>query len=186
VTGVGRILLDVAFLLIWAVVAVEAVVLLAVLRLTVRLKAEMHEAMPDVVKHDRPAGGTEVEFEATDLSTGATLRSSELRGAPAALLFTTPHEREGGRAEWLLDTIAGLRTRGEGRLWVLCEGSRAACSELSRLVGADVPVLLDREGKIRGRFLVTATPAAVLLDSEARVAQYGMPEPVPDREKEVI
>jgi len=53
-------------------------------------------------------------------------------------------------------------------------------------VGADVPVLLDREGKIRGRFLVTATPAAVLLDSEARVAQYGMPEPVPDREKEVI
>lgn len=182
----GRILLDGAFVLIWAVVAVEAVVLLAVMRLTVRLKTEMYEAMPDVVKYDRPAGGTEVEFEAPDLATGVTLRSSELRGAPAALLFTTPHEGEGGRSEWLLDTIAGLRSKGEGRLWVLCDGSGAACSELSRLVGADVPVLLDREGRIRGRFLVTATPAAVLLDSEARIAQYGMPERVPDGKKEVI
>ena len=53
-------------------------------------------------------------------------------------------------------------------------------------MGADVPVLLDREGKIRGQFLVTSTPAAVLLDSDARIAQYGMPERVPDGEKEVI
>lgn len=182
----GRILLDGAFVLIWAVVAVEAIVLLAVLRLTVRLKAEIYEAMPDAVTHDRPAGGTHVEFEAPDLASGATLRSSELRGAPAALLFTTAHQRDGGRAEWLLDTIAGLRSKAEGRLWVLCEGSSAACSKLSGLVGPDVPVLLDREGEIRGRFLVTATPAAVLLDSEARIAQYGMPERVPDGEKEVI
>ncbi|HEY4027749.1 MAG TPA: hypothetical protein VGO86_15085 [Candidatus Dormibacteraeota bacterium] len=185
-TGVGRTLLDGAFVLVWVVVAVEAIVLLAVLRLTVRLKAEMYEAMPDVVKHDRLAGGTLVEFEALDLSTGAMLRSSELRGAPAALLFTAPHQSEGRRAEWLLDTIAGLRSKGGGRLYVLCEGSGAACSGLSRLVGPDVPVLLDRGGKIRGQFLVTATPAAVLLDSDARIAQYGMPERVPDWEKEVI
>ena len=182
----GRILLDGAFVVVWGVVAVETIVLLAVLRLTVRLKAEMYEAMPDVMKHDRLAGGTFVEFEAPDVATGATLRSTELRGAPAALFFTTPHEREGRLVEWLLDTIAGLRSKGEGRLYVLCEGSRAACSELSRVVGPDVPVLLDREGKIRGQFLVTATPAAVLLDSEARVAQYGMPEYVPDREEEAI
>ncbi len=182
----GRILLDGAFVAIWAVVAAETIVLLAVLRLTVRLKAEMYEAMPDVVKHDRPAGGTFVEFEAPDLATGATVRTSELRGAPAALFFTTPRESEGRLAEWLLDTIAGLRARGEGRLYVLCEGSDAACSELSRLVGPDVPVLLDKEGQIRGRFLVTATPAAVLLDSDARIAQYGMPEQVPHREEEVI
>jgi hypothetical protein len=53
-------------------------------------------------------------------------------------------------------------------------------------VGPDVSVLLDREGKIRGQFLVSVTPAAVLLDSEAHVAQYGMPEHVPDWEEEVV
>jgi len=185
VTGLGRALLDGAFVSIWAVVAVEAIVLLAVLRVTVRLKAEMYEAMPDVVTNDRLAGGTLVEFEAPDVLTGTTLRSADLRGAPTALLFIAQHGTE-VPDDWLLATIDGLRHRGEGRLYVLCEGSRAACSELSRLVGPDMPVLLDGEGKIRGQFLVTTTPAAVLLDSDARIAQYGMPERVPDGEKEVV
>jgi hypothetical protein len=186
VSGVGRILLDAGFVAIWAVVMVETIVLLDVLRLTVRLKAEVYAAMPDVVKQDRLAGGTLVEFEAPDLATGAMLRPTDLRGAPAALLFTARREGEGHLDEWLLDTMAGLRYKGEGRLFVLCEGSDAACSELLRLVGPDVPVLLDRGGKIRGQFLVTTTPAAVLLDSDARIAQYGAPDHVPDREEEVV
>jgi hypothetical protein len=186
VTGVGNILLDVGFAAIWAVVVVETIVLLDVLRLSVRLKAEMYAAMPELMKHERLAGGTLVEFEAADLVTGATVRSADLHGAPSALLFMTPDGSEEHRADWLAGTIAGLRHKGEGRLCVICDGSRDACSELSRLTGADVPVLLDSEGRIRGRFLVSATPAAVLLDSDARIAQYGMPEQVPNREKEVV
>jgi hypothetical protein len=185
VIGVWRILLDAGFAAIWALVMIQTVVLLGVLRQTARLRAEMYAAMPEVTRHDRLAGGTFVEFEAPELATGAMVRSTELRGAPAALLFLTA-EGSGALAEWLLDTIAGVRHKGEGRLFVLCDGSDVACSELSRLVGPDVSVLLDREGRIRGRFLVTTTPAAVLLDSEARVAQYGMPEHVPDWEEEVV
>jgi hypothetical protein len=185
VTGVGRVLLDGGFAAIWAMVMVQTVVLLDVLRRTVRLKAEVYAAMPEVTKHDRLAGGTFVDFEAPDVAAGTTLRSTELRGAPAALLFITPQVGE-RLAEWLLATMAGLRHKGEGRLFLLCDGSDAACSELSRLAGPDVPVLLDEGGRIRGQFLVTATPAAVLLDSEARVAQYGMPEHISDREKEVV
>lgn len=183
--GVGRILLDVGLAVIWALVLVQTVVLLGVLRQTVRLKAELYAAMPEVTKHDRLAAGTLVEFEAPDAVTGATVRSADLRGAPTALLFLTA-EGSGSLAEWLLDTIAGLRHKAEGRLFVLCDGSDVACSELSRLVGPEVPVLVDRKGRIRGRFLVTTPPAAVLLDDEARVAQYGMPEHVPDWEKEVV
>jgi hypothetical protein len=183
--GLVRIVLEVGFAATWAVVVVQTLVLLDVLRRTVRLKADVYAAMPDVMERERLAGGTFVEFEAPDLVTGATLRSTDLRGAPAALLFLTPRGAE-RLADWLLDTMAGLRHKGEGRLLVLCDGGDAACSELSRLVGTDVPVLLDEAGKIRGQFLVTATPAAVLLDSEARIAQYGMPDGVPDREEEVV
>jgi hypothetical protein len=183
---VRSILLDGGFAAIWVVVAIETIVVLDVLRLTVRLKAEVYAAMPEPPQQDRLAGGTLVEFDAPDLVTGAVLRSADLRGAPAALLFITPQASESNSSEWLLDTAAGLRHKGEGRLFVICAGSRGACSELSRLVGPDVPLLHDEDGTVRGRFLVTSTPAAVLLDSDARIAQYGMPEPVPDREEEVI
>jgi hypothetical protein len=186
VSGVERIVLEGAFAALCLVVAVETIVLLDVLRLTVRLRAEVHEAMPAVARQEHVEGGTFVEFEAPDLVGGATLRSADLRGAPTALLFILRDEREGPSAGWLLDTVAGLRHRGEGRLLVLCDGSRSACSELSGLVGPDVPVLHDEGGRIRGRYLVTATPAAVLLDSEARIAGYGMPDQVPDRDEEVI
>jgi hypothetical protein len=185
VTGVGRILLDVGLTAIWALVMVQTVVLLGLLRRTVRLKTELYAAMPEVTKHDRLSGGTLVEFEAPELATGATVRTADLRGAPTALLFLTA-ESGGTPADWLLDTIAGIRHRSEGRLLVLCEGSDAACSELARLMGEDASVLLDRKGRVRGQFLVTTTPAAVLLDSDARVAQYGMPEHVPDWEEEVV
>ena len=182
----GSILLAGAFVALCVVVAVLTVVLLAVLRLTVRLKAEVYDAMPDVTEHDHLGGGTLVEFEAPDAATGAPLRSADLRGERSGLLFITPRDGEGPAADWLLDTVAGLRHKAGGRLFVLCDGDRAACSALSTLVGPDTPVLLDEGGRIRGQFLVTVTPAAVLLDSEARVAQYGTPEHVPDREKEVV
>jgi hypothetical protein len=186
VTGVERVVLDAAFAALCLVVAVETIVLLDVLRMTVRLRAEVYEAMPELARQEHLAGGTFVDFEAPDLAGGGTLRSADLGGATTALLFIRRDESEGPSAGWLLDTVAGLRHRGEGRLLVLCDGSRPACSELSSLVGPDVPVLHDEEGRIRGRYLVTATPAAVLLDSEARVAQYGTPDRVPDREEEAI
>jgi len=186
VTGVEGVVLDGAFAALCLVVAVETIVLLDVLRLTVRLRAEVYEAMPDLARQEHLDGGTFVEFEARDLVGGATLRAADLRGAPTALLFIGRDDSEGPSAGWLLDTIAGLRHKGEGRVLVLCDGSRSACSELSSLMGPDVPVLHDQEGRIRGQYLVSATPAAVLLDSDARIAQYGMPDQVPDREEEVI
>lgn len=179
-------ILDGAFVVLCVVVAIETVLLLDVLRLAVRLKAEVYDAMPEVTSHDRLAGGALVEFEARDVATGAPLRSADLRGAPSGLLFIAPRGSEGHAADWLLDTVAGLRHKAGGRLFVLCDGDRAACSELASLFSPDVPVLLDEGGRIRGQFLVTVTPAAVLLDSEARVAQYGTPEHVPDREEEVV
>jgi hypothetical protein len=180
-----HVLLDIGFAAICAVLVAQTIVLLDVLRRTVRIKTEVYAAMPEVEKHDRLAGGTLVEFEAPDLRTGATLRSTDLLGAPVALFFIAPDETE-TPDDWLLDTLAGLRHRGEGRLFVLCDGRGAACAEVSRVAGPDVPVLLDQEGRIRGRFLVSTTPAAVLLDSEARVAQYGMPDHVPEREEEAV
>jgi hypothetical protein len=84
---------------------------------------------------------------------------------------------------WLLDTFAGLKLRGEGRLFVLCEGDAEACSSLAAQAGPDVPVLLDEDGEIRRRFLVSSTPAAVILDADAGVSMYGRPESPAESER---
>lgn len=173
----GHLAFDVTFAGLWALVAVETVVLVHLLRRTVRLKAEVYAAMPNLMKMDRLAGGTFVEFEAPDVESGAVVRSAELRGSPAALLFIRAQNgAEGVPSDWLLDTIEGLRHKGEGRLFVLCDGSAAACAELLRGAGAEVPVLLDDGGRIADRFLVHKPPAGVLLDTDARITAYGMPD----------
>ncbi len=165
-----------SYAMLWVLVAVQTAVLLEVLRRTVRLKREIDESMPVEIKEERLAGGTRVELAARDLTRGGVVRTDDLRGAPAALLFLTPEPPGQGLPEWLLDTFLGLKSKSEGRLYVLCDGDAEACSALAGQAGPDIPVLLDERGEIRHRFLVSSTPGAVMLDEEARVSMYGRPE----------
>jgi hypothetical protein len=167
-----------SFAVLWVVVALQTVVLLEVLGRVVRLKREIQEATPAEVKEERLAGGTVVEFTAPDLTRGGVMRSSELPGAPAALLFLAAGSWGEGEQlpEWLLDTYAGLHAKAEGRIYVLCDGDEAACSALARQTGPEIPVLLDQGGRVRQRFLVSVLPAAVILDEQAGVSMYGRPE----------
>ena len=161
----------------WCLVAVETVVLLELVRRVVRLKTEMYEAMPSVARQERLAKGTFVDFAARDLASGDLVRSSDLRGAPATLLFIGAGGVEAEPSEWMLGTAAGLLDKGEGRLLVLCDGGADDCAALSRgLAPLRLPVLLDEGGEIRRRFLVRSTPAAVLLDGQASVDMYGRPD----------
>lgn len=167
-----------SYALLWALVAVQTVVLLEVLRRTVRLKREIFESTPAEVKQERLAGGTRVEFTARDLTRGGVVGTDDLRGRPSCLLFLTPEDFcEGpGLPEWLLDTFVGLKSKGEGSLYVLCDGEAEACSALARRADPDVTVLLDEGGKIRHQFLLPSTPGAVMLDEEAGISKYGRPE----------
>jgi hypothetical protein len=165
-----------SYALLWALVAVQTVVLLEVLRRTVRLKREIYESTPAEVKEERLAGGTRVDFAARDLTRGGVVRTDDLRGGPAALLFLTPEPSGQKTPEWLLDTFVGLKAKSEGHLYVLCDGDAESCSALAQQTGPDVPVLLDERGEIRHRFLVASTPGAVMLDEEAGVSMYGRPE----------
>ena len=183
-SDMGSLALDILVAGVGFVVVVQTAALLDVLRRAVRLKAEVYDAMPELAKQDRLAGGTFVDFEARDVESGVIVRSPDLRGAPAALLFIRAEERSRSRADWLLATASGLRHKGEGRVFVLCDGSAGDCAELSRELGSEGPVLLDEGGRIAERFLVRASAFGVLLDADARVAAYGMPESVPDREDE--
>ena len=169
-----------SYAMLWALVAVQTVVLLEVLRRVVRLKREIYESMPVEMKEERLAGGTRVEFAARDLTHGGSVRTEDLAGAPATLLFLAAEAFVDGIPEWLLDTFVGLRTKGEGRLFVLCEGSAEACSALARRTDPEIPILLDERGEIRRRFLVSSTPGAVLLDEQAGVSMYGRPKPPSD------
>ena len=175
----ANLLLYGSYVVLWAVTAVETATLVQILRRVVRIRAEMYEAMPVVAREERLAKGSFVDFGARDVVTGAVIRSSALRGAPAALLFMGPEDLGAESSEWLLDTIEGLKYRGEGRLLVLWDGDAVARPELPPAVGTGLRVLLDEGGEIRRRFLIRSTPAAVLLDSEASVAMYGKPERVP-------
>jgi hypothetical protein len=164
-----------SYALLWALVAIQTAVLLEVLRRTVRLKREIYESTPAEVKEERLAGGTRVDFTARDLTRGGVVRTDDLRGRPSCLLFLTPEDfgQGPGLPEWLLDTFAGLKSKGEGSLYVLCDGEAEACSPLSWRADPDVTVLLDEGGKIRHQFLVPSTPGAVMLDEEAGISKYG-------------
>lgn len=166
-----------SYALLWALVAVQTLVLLQALRRVVRLKREIYESTPAEVKEERLAGGTRVDFAARDLTNGGVVRTADLVGAPAALLFLAAEPFADGLPEWLLDTFAGLLMKGEGRLHVLCDGGAADCAALARLAGPEVRVLLDERGEIRRRFLVSSLPGAVLLDENGQVSMYGKPEP---------
>ncbi|HYO12042.1 MAG TPA: hypothetical protein VE685_02485 [Thermoanaerobaculia bacterium] len=167
-----------SYAVLWALVAVQTLVLLEVLRRVVRLKREIHESTPAVVKEERLAGGTIVDFEARELTNGGVVRTGDLRGRPSVLLFLSSDlfGPEDETPEWLLDTVVGLKARSEGHLYIVCEGEAGECSSLGRREGFDLPVLHDEDGEVRRRFLVPSTPAAVMLDEEARVIQYGRPE----------
>src|SRR5262249_36233078 len=136
-------------------------VLLRVLHRVLRLHAEMYEAMPLVVRQKRLLKGTRVDFEARDLATGAVVRSADLRGAPATLLFLGPGDVHGESPGWLLDTVTGLRDKGDGRLLVLWDGTGSTGPEPPPTMGEDVRVLVDDEGEVRRRFLIESTPTAV-------------------------
>jgi hypothetical protein len=173
---VANLILDGSYSALWLLAAAETAVLAQVLRRVLRLHAEMYDAMPLVVRQKRLLKGIHVDFEARDLATGAVVRSVDLRGAPATLLFLGPRDVGGESSDWLLASVAGLKDKGDGRLMVLWQGVASSCPDLPPAVGEDVQVLLDEKGDVRRRFLIESTPTAVLLDSEASVALYGKPE----------
>ncbi|HEX4965575.1 MAG TPA: hypothetical protein VF173_32495, partial [Thermoanaerobaculia bacterium] len=105
-----------SYALLWTLVAVQTVVLLEVLRRTVKLKREIDESTPAAVKEERLAGGTRVDFAVRDLTRGGVVRTDDLRGRPAGLLFLIAEPFGEGLPEWLLDTFAGLQAKSEGNL----------------------------------------------------------------------
>lgn len=176
----ANLVLDGSYSALWLLAAAETVVLVQVLRRVLRLHAEMYDAMPLVVRQKRLLKGVYVDFEARDLATGAVVRSADLRGAPATLLFLGPEDVDGESPDWLLESVAGLKDKGDGRLLVLWQGDASTRPDVPPAVGENVRVLLDERGEVRRRFLIESTPTAVLLDSEASVALYGKPEYDPD------
>jgi len=176
VIAIGTAALYGSFLVLSVLVAAETVVLLEVLRRVVRLKQEVMDVRASQRRADRLPQGTFIDFSARDLTRRQVVRASDLRGSPAALVFVKatglPQELPG----WLADTFAGLRAKGHEALFVMCEGELAHCSALAGLSSGQARVLQDGGGEIRQRFLITSTPAAVLLDGRARVGKYGSME----------
>jgi hypothetical protein len=165
-----------SYALLWALVTLQAMVLLEVLRRVSRLKRDIFDSMPAVVRDERLKSGTPApDFAVRELASGKTVRPGDLVGEPSLLLFLDPERvRERFSDRWLRNTLAGLGAKAEGKLYLVCDDS-AAIGRLTRGYSLELPVLLDDNGELRQKFRITARPTAVMLDEAVRVKMYGQP-----------
>jgi hypothetical protein len=146
---------------LWALVLFQTLVLLGLLR-----------GMPG---GRLPLGTLAPDFSAVEAHSGRTMRLAELAGRRSILLFLSPGCRNCAN---LAAAIHGIYHKAEGRLVLVCQGSRQECVAFlaTHDPGRRLPLLLDPELVISFQFRIAGAPAAVLLDDELRIRSYGSPQ----------
>lgn len=166
-------LFDLSYAALWGLVLLQALLLQEIVREAVWLKRLVHDFGR---KRDRLPTGTPVpDFTAPVLDGDRVFRARQLAGGETILLFVEPSAAASPVYASLDDGIHGLWHKAEGRLLLVCRGSAEECRRLVADRPFQVPVLVDEGGQIAASFLVSATPTAVGLDAEGRIASYGRP-----------
>lgn len=166
-------LFDLSYAALWGLVLLQALLLQGILREAVWLKRLVQDVGR---KRDRlPTGTPAPDFTAPILGSDRVMRARELAGGETILLFVEASATASPAYSSLDDGIHGLWHKAEGRLFLVCRGSAEECRKLVEDRPFQVPVLVDEGGRVAESFLVSATPTAVGLDAEGRVASYGRP-----------
>jgi methylamine dehydrogenase accessory protein MauD len=166
---------DLSYAALWGLVIFQSLVLLGLLREAVETRRKLAELPAGGAPGGRlPLGSEAPDFSAVEAHGGRTVRLGDLAGRRSILLFLSPGCRN---CEKLAAAIHGIYHKAEGRLYLVCQGSRQECIAFLRAhdPGMRLPLLLDPELAISFQFRVAGTPAAVLLDAELRIRSYGSP-----------
>ncbi|MHB8685979.1 MAG: TlpA family protein disulfide reductase [Candidatus Dormibacteraceae bacterium] len=156
-----------SYVALWLLVALQAAVLLEVVRRLARLD------VPVGVLAGRLPGGSEApDFEAEELSSDRLLTSAELRGKRVLLSFVNT---SCARCKKSLPAMRTIAERSSAELILVCSGERDACSQQMGDNGDRVRMLWDVSGAIGRQLAVTDVPEAVLIDEDWRILKYGRP-----------
>jgi hypothetical protein len=181
-----------SYALLWVLVVTESVLLREVLRGTIwfkRLQNDFSRRRKSVEPARLPAGSPAPDFIAPLLWTGESLSTSQLKGHPSILVFVSPEEVS-PLYKNLASAIHAMWHETNGHVYFVCRGSDEACRRLAddhavrRFAEHAVPFIHDEEGQIARSFMISGTPEAISLGSDARVKRYG--RPIPNEEEQGI
>jgi hypothetical protein len=158
-----------AFLVLWAIVLFEGLVILGLIRTLRELQVAVEGGR---LPQRLPVGAYAPHFAGTNLRTGAEIDSSELIGREVVILFLSDGCAFCRR---LADGTRQVPVEpGQTRIAVCYSGPREA-SAFVELLASDIAVLADSDGAVLSSFSISGTPAAVVVDETGRVSGSGGP-----------
>jgi peroxiredoxin len=166
-----------SYVLLWAVVVLQSMLLLGMLRVIQNLQqghAQEHGGADEPAAEptaERLIGQEIPAFAAVDIF-GASFGSEQLRGRSTVVLFASPNCASCLLALEELNTVG---RKANGNVVVVCGGRQDACRRMAQDFSLTVPVILDPDDEIQRLFDVAANPTAVLLNPNNRVVSYGHP-----------
>jgi hypothetical protein len=168
----------VSYGLLCLLVSFEAMMLRAVLRDTVLIKRVYRDRGHRIINNQLAIGTPAPKFAAPILGARTTVKTTQLKGRTTILLFLSPTETSSPRYQNVAASIHALWHKAQGNLYVVCSGQEQQCRSFVRdyrvkRLEHRIPVILDSEFRVAKGFLISTTPQAVILDSEARVRRYG-------------
>ena len=159
-----------SYVLLWALVAFQSLVLMGLVRTLYRLRAGGAD-LPGASSEANHRGEPAPAFTAADIS-GRWIDSLAFLGSPTMLLFisTTCTSCDITREE-----IIGLMRKASGNVLVVCGGEAGDCRSKTETYRQNVPVIADNGLSITKLFRISAVPTAVLIDEHWRIVSYGKP-----------
>jgi len=148
---------------LWVLVVFQTLVVIGL------VKAHGHH------RHSEPRGAHDhghepaPEFEANDVA-GRPAGTGALRGQRAALLFVAPDSETGSASPV---QVEALQVKTGAKVVVVCRGDAGRCAELASGLDPEVQVVADADHAISELFRITATPTAITLTEDGRVASRG-------------
>ncbi len=171
--------LEISYGLLWALIILQALLLRRALQQTVwvkRMYQEFGRRRSPKLRKNTPGP----EFVLPIMDSDQVLSSVDLKGRNAALVFLAATDVRSPMYQQLDASLHGIWHKAEGRTFVVCHGTADQCRTMmpplpTRESGhqIEIPVLLDESGEVSRAYLVTRTPASVLLDEDFRVERYG-------------
>lgn len=120
------------------------------------------------------------EFSAGVLGTEASLTAADFRGKESILMFVRPADGTGDLDGSIRTSVHGLSHKCDRNLFIVCTGAPDACRgllpelDLTGHKWSTFPILIDDCGRIARAFGVRRTPAAFLVDAQARIVRSGL------------
>jgi peroxiredoxin len=159
-------LLQLSYLLLWALVVFQGLVLLGLVRVVFAegtVRTGRHKQHRDLQGEEAPA------FEAQGLR-GEAISNSTFTGSSFVLLFVSAGCQS---CASVLEDLEPLKRKAGGPVVIVCSGTAELCATLAERHELDAPVVIDRDGSLTARFAVASVPTAVLVDETGVIRMYG-------------